>query len=231
MKNLKTCPNTRLKKHPADSRFTCSTVSCETNRRHKRKQQFNMENEKMILFDSPEAAQYRTGLEGWVSSDGRFFGKGVQGEQMARYAGSTHHKCECGSIAPRGWVRCEECQKKTANENYSKLPYKEWDRDSPICLHDGDRYFFSEEELIDFLYDHELNGSDVRLVLCRPMRYQPIDGETIAGDAHEDWEPSKALEEKINQFNEFLKTLPPHSWEPDKIRTSYDYTFNPNSEE
>jgi hypothetical protein len=186
-----------------------------------------MEDEKIIMYDSPEAAQYKTGIEGWVSSDGRFFGKGERGEQMARYADSTHHKCECGGIAPKGWIRCETCQKKTANENYSKLPHEEWDRDAPICLYDGDKYFFSEEELIDFLYDHELNGSDVQLVLCQPMNYQPIDGETVAGDAHEDWEPSKELEDRMKQFNEFLKTLPPHSWEPGKIRTSYDYTYKP----
>lgn len=188
-----------------------------------------MENEKMILFDSPEAAQYKTGIEGWVSSDGRFFGKGERAEQTARYAGSTHHKCECGGIAPRGWIRCEDCQRKTAGENYLKLPYKEWDCDAPICLYDDDRYFFSEDDLINYLYDHKLNGSDVQLVFCEPVKYRSIGTEDIAPDSHEDWEPSKALEEKIKEFNGFLKTLSPHSWMPGKIRTSYD--FNPNFEE
>lgn len=185
----------------------------------------------MILFDSTEAATYKSGIEGWVSSDGRFFGKGERAEQTARYAGSTHHKCECGGIAPKGWIRCEECRRKSANENYLKLPYKEWDGDAPICLYDDDRYFFSEDELIDYLYDHELNGSDIQLVLCKGMPYQQIDGETVAGDSHEDWEPSKELEEKIKEFNTYLATLPPHSWMPGKIRTSFDFTYNPNSEE
>lgn len=186
-----------------------------------------MSEEKIIMYDTPEAAMYRTGIEGWVSSDGRFFGKGERAEQMARYAGSTHHKCECGGVAKKGWVRCEDCQRKTANEDYSKLPYKEWDGDEPICLYNDDRYFFSEDELMDYLYDHELNGSDVQLVLCQPMHYQPIDSETIAGDSHEDWEPSKQLEEKIKEFNAYLATLSPHSWMPGKIRTSCEYTYTP----
>jgi hypothetical protein len=186
-----------------------------------------MSEEKIIMYDTPAAATYRTGIEGWVSSDGRFFGKGEHAEQMARYAGSTHQKCECGGIAPKGWIRCEECRRKKANEDYLKLPYKEWDGNEPICLYDDDRFFFSEEELIDYLYDHELNGSDVQLVLCQPMMYQPIDSETVAGDSHEDWEPSKELEDRIKQFNEFLKTLPPHSWEPGKIRISYEYEYKP----
>lgn len=51
--------------------------------------------EKIIMYDTPAAAMYRTGIEGWVSSDGHFFGKGERAEHLARYSGSTHHKCEC----------------------------------------------------------------------------------------------------------------------------------------
>jgi hypothetical protein len=185
-----------------------------------------MKEEKVIMYDTPAAATYRTNIEGWVSSDGLFFGKGEQAEATARYAGCTHLKCECGGIYEKIYVRCQDCRKKAADDAYRKLQYKEWDMDTPICLYDDDRYFFSEDELIDYLYDHELNGSDVSLVLCQPMLYQPIDSETVAGDSHEDWEPSKELCEMINKFNLFLKTLPPHSWMPGKIRTSYEYNHN-----
>lgn len=133
----------------------------------------------------------------------------------------------CGGIAKKGWLRCDDCIIKTRNENYTKLPYKEWDGKEPVCLYDDDKFFFDEESLTDYLYDNELNGSDVMLVLCKPVMYQPIDSEIIAGDAHEDWEPSKELEDRMKQFNEFLKALPPHSWEPGKIRTSCDYTYTP----
>ena|SRR5688572_22693209 len=179
------------------------------------------------MYDSPEAAMYRTGIEGWVSSDGRFFGKGGRAEEAARYAGCTHRKCECGGVAEKSYIRCENCRIKAANELYEKMPYREWNGKDPICLYDGEEFFFDEDSLIEYLYDNELNGSDVQLVLCQPMTYALIDGETIAGDSHEDWEPSKELAAKINEFNEFLKTLPPHSWVPGKMRTSYEYTYEP----
>lgn len=180
--------------------------------------------EKIIMFESNEAAQYRTNIEGWVSSDGRFYGKD---ERTARYSGSTHHKCECGGIAERTYIRCEDCRKKFSDDLYEKMPYKEWDGKEPICLYDGDEFFFDEESLIDYLYDNELNGDDVQLVLCQPVNYQPIDGETIAGDSHEDWEPSDELAKKINEFNDYLATLPPHSYTAGKTRTSYEYTYKP----
>lgn len=180
--------------------------------------------EKIIMYDSNEAAQYRTGIEGWVDSDGRFWGKD---ERAARYSGCTHKKCECGGITEKTWIRCEVCRNKFSNEVYLKYPYKEWDGKEPICLRDGDEFFFDEESLIDYLYDNELNGSDVQLVICIPLGYDLIDSETIAGDSHEDWEPSDELAAKIDEFNKYLATLPPHSWTAGKTRTSYEYTYKP----
>ena|ERR1700760_225989 len=182
---------------------------------------------KIIMYDTPAAATYKTGIEGWVSSNGQFFGNGKRAEELARYAGSTHHKCECGGIARNGLIRCEDCGRKHADKVYKKLPYKEWDYKTPVCLYDVDEYFFDENSLIDYLYDNGLNGGDVQLVLCKPMMYRPIGVETIASDAHEEWRPPKELEERIDQFNDFLTTLPPHSWEPDNIRTSYEYEYKP----
>lgn len=183
--------------------------------------------EKIIMFESDEAAQMKT-VTGWVSADGRFYGND---ERAARYAGSTHSKCECGGMVEKGWTICETCRHKSAQERYLKLPYKDWDGKVPICLYDGDEYFWDEEKLLDYLYDHELNGSEVQLVFCDPVNYQSIDTETVAGDSHEDWEPSKELEEKIAEFNKYLATLPAHSWFPGKVRTSYDYTYKPDDNE
>jgi hypothetical protein len=59
----------------------------------------------MVLRDSSEAAQYRTGLSGWVSRNGRYFG---ESEDMARYDGCTHVACQyCGLPARKGWLACE----------------------------------------------------------------------------------------------------------------------------
>lgn len=179
----------------------------------------------MILFDSPEAATYKTGIEGWVSADGFYCGKD---ERLARYRGCTHVKCEeCGSPCTKGWLKCDSCRSHASQKRWAAFPHEEWDGKKPIYLWDGNQFFFSEDELIDWLYDNEANGDEVMLVICEPICYRPIDTETIAGDAHEDWEPSDELAQKINEFNAYLKTLPPHSYTVGKIRTSYDYTYKP----
>jgi hypothetical protein len=185
-----------------------------------------MSEEKIILYDSPEAATYKTGIEGWVSG-GRFFGKD---EHLARYNGCTHKKCEdCDSYAKKGWIRCEDCRSKRATDRYNALPHQDWDGKTPICTFDGDKYFFDEGELIDWLEEHELNGSDVQLVAAAPIYYQPLSAESFADNTHEDWEPEKELAEAIIKLNEVVSKLPPHSYTVGKVRTSYYYTYNPTT--
>lgn len=186
--------------------------------------------EKVIMYDSPEAAEQIT-LTGWISKgkDGRFFYKD---EHSARYAGCTHVKCDCGNIMGRGWLKCPECRHKAAVERYNALPFKEWDGKEPVCTWDGDKYFFSIDDLTDYMYDYDGDWRDedaddkpglteIDLLICQPIYYQPIDSETVACDAHEDYEPEEELLQKIKEFNDFLSTLHPHSWTAGKVRTKY----------
>lgn len=183
-----------------------------------------MQEEKIIHYDKPEAATFRTGISGWVSSDGRFFGKD---EHSARYAGCTHKKCDnCDNYTKKGWIYCEDCRRKRSNERYNALPFKEWDG-SVICTWDGDKYFFHEDDLIEWLYEHELNGFDVQLVYAEGISYKELDFESITGDTHEDWEPEKELEDAFNKLNSIIRKLKPHSYTVGKIRTSYDYIYKP----
>ena len=76
--------------------------------------------EKIILQDSPEAATFKTGLSGWVSREGRFWG---DNEDSARWEGSTHRKCEtCETIVPRNRICCNECTEKRAQSAYENAP-------------------------------------------------------------------------------------------------------------
>lgn len=65
---------------------------------------------KVVMYDSPEAAQKEI-KEVWMSGPDengrRWF---CQTEDQARYAGSTHKKCECGAIMRKGYLTCEECR-------------------------------------------------------------------------------------------------------------------------
>lgn len=176
-----------------------------------------MKDEKVIMYDSSEAAEQIT-LTGWISKGegGRFWYKD---EHAARYSGCTHMTCECGNIMRKGWLKCDECRRKISVENYNKRPFEEWDGEKPVVEWDGDNYFFNLDDLHEFMGENELEEID--LLICDPVSFRQIDYEDITSDTHEDWEPSKELEMKVDAFNKFIKSLPPHSWTPGKIRTSY----------
>lgn len=174
------------------------------------------------MYESPEAATYVTNIEGWVDINRRFFGKGEDAERMARYSSHTHKKCECGGIVEKAYIKCPDCRHKAAIERFNSLPFEEWNMSDPVCTWDGDNYFFSEEELIEYMMDNEYeNAEGIDLLICEPVNFRPIDLDMIADETHEDWSPDKTLCDKIYEFNAYLKTLPPHSWMPGKIRTKY----------
>ncbi len=183
--------------------------------------------EKIIFPDSPEAATYKANIEGWVSSTGHFFGKGQGAEQAARYKGSTHARCDCGGAAKHPYTACEDCRHKNRIKRYNELPFKEWDKQEPVCLYDGDEYFFSEEDLAEYLVEREMNGSDIMLVICEPIEFSVIDYETIAPAVHEDWEPNAKLVNLVKDFNNSLRQLSTNTWMPGKTRTSYEYSYTP----
>lgn len=180
-----------------------------------------MNKEKIIMYDSPEAATYKTDLKGWVSSTGNYFGKD---EHLARYAGCTHLTCECGNIMKRGWTKCDECRHKVAVERFNKLPFREWDNKEPVCTWDGDRYFFSEDDLISYMEDDEDNMmSEIDLLICEPNPWQQIDYDYWSDGfaENDDGELPKELEDKMKEINEIIKKLPPQSWSPGNVRTKY----------
>lgn len=173
--------------------------------------------DKIIMYDSPEAGRLVTVTVWEVDNpNGIIY---TPNEHSARWNNCTHLKCECGNIREKHYTICPACRQKSANDRYNKLPYKEWDMVEPVVLRNGDQYFFSVEELEYYMDDNEMN--DVELLICEPVHYSQITDENVADDSHENYTPPKELEQKIKEFNDFLKTLPPHSWRPGKVRTSY----------
>jgi hypothetical protein len=136
---------------------------------------------------------------------------------------------ECGAPVEKTWTHCEDCRNKRAIARWAALPFKEWDGKTAICTWDGDKFFFSEDDLIEWLYDNEFNGCDVMLVSAVEITYPELDVDYFSHDAHEDWEPQKELLDAIEKLNEVVRKFPAHSYTVGKIRTSYEYTYNPNS--
>ena len=177
------------------------------------------EKKKIIMYDSDEAATYKTDIKGWVSSDGFFCGDGKQGEQTARYRGSTHTKCECGNIIKtRSYNKCETCRNKISFENYTKLPFRKY-MGEPVVDYDGDEYFFSEEQLVDYLYENDL--TEIDLLFCDENNWQEIEPDYWCDCMIEDGELPLELEKAMEALNEVIRNLPAALYSPSKIRTNY----------
>jgi len=173
----------------------------------------------VVMFDSPEAATYRTDIKGWVSRGGLFYGDNPGSERGARWSGCTHQTCECGAVHEKSRSICWACVSKQRDEKYNALPMVEWDEATPICTFDDDKFFFDESSLLDWMgelkWEAEQRGEGlpcVQLVLCTPHRLGYIDEDQWADDLAEDGELPAEVQEKLDELNEAIKRAPVVSW-------------------
>ena len=184
-----------------------------------------MTEEKIVMYDSDEAATFVTGIKGWRSRDGFFWGKD---EHMARYSGSTHKRCdECGKVySKHSW--CDFCHHKKETERYYALPMIEWDETTPICEWHSDRYFWDKESLLEWMYDMLEDAKEhncepeVQLVLCEPHYLHLLDGSEWSDDLPEDGDLSDEVGAAIDALNVILKAEGPSCWYPGKQRIDVD---------
>ena len=170
------------------------------------------------MADSDEAAKIIT-VTGWVSSTGRFFG---DDERLARYDGSTHTKCECGSVIERCRIMCNDCFDKKQAKKYNELKTEAWDGKTPLYSNSTDRYFWNEEDLFDFCEEADANVDSLDLVICEPVYpHELCASEIYADDLPEDTACDPELEEAFEELNkkirEQIEKKKVLSWQPSKI--------------
>lgn len=182
--------------------------------------------DKKIKYNSTEAARYVENIKGWVDINNRFHGDGKDAEHWARYSSCTHMICECGNEYKKGWGVCSECRDKKELENYYKLDFKEYDG-SVVYSKLLDKYFFDENELIDYLYneDYEI-VTDLRLVLCKENYFNELESDYFEDVLPEDGDLPEKLQEAIDELNNVIKQLPCASYSPINIRTEYISKFD-----
>lgn len=172
-----------------------------------------MREEKVVMYESPEAASIQT-VTGWVDPSGRFWGKD---EHMARYCGSTHRHCAKSPDHPihatNGW--CEDCRAESRAAKFDAMPKRVWGGEV-ITEYDGDQYFFDEEDLRDYLIEHEIDLGDLKLVFCTPNYARQIDpNDHFCDDLPEDGEVNDdQLLAAFELLNEMISKCPPLSWSP-----------------
>lgn len=168
---------------------------------------------KQIMYESDESAKFVTGISGWVDRNGHFWG---DNEHLARWSGCTHKVCECGEIITKHYTCCNTCQDKKRIERFSALEKKEWDGVTPLSLDSGDEYFFSEDELRDFMEEHDLVIDQIQLRLCKPLKMPQVDESYFLDEMHEDAELPDTVYAALLKLNEAVRACEPQSWEPDK---------------
>lgn len=172
----------------------------------------------VVMYESDEAATYKKGLSGWVSRDGRFFG---QDEHIARYAGSTHKKCDCGGVTSKHYIICEKCRAIKADERYQALESKDWGGE-PLVIFGTDTYFFSDD-IFYYLNDLKEGEPAPQLVICEPIIAPYIEDYGI-DYLPEQWTIGDAdpkLEILLAEVNNYIhENKPILSWQEGKFRTS-----------
>ena len=170
------------------------------------------EQDKAIMFDSDEAAQYRTNMSGWVSRNGRYWGND---ERAARYDGCTHRPCEnCGEPTEKGWLMCAKCRNLRDEARYKAMPKEEWNEKGMLCS--GDKYFSSWDEVDEYCEEEGVGKGNLRLVICEPNYLPLLPSDYGCDELVEDGELPDSVEQAIEDFNKVIKAEGPVSWEPGK---------------
>jgi hypothetical protein len=160
-------------------------------------------------------------VTGWRSRNGHFYG---DNEHLARWDGCTHLICDCGAEMDRTYTICRACRNKKRLAQYQAMPFKEWDGETPLTLNDDDRYFWSEDDLLEYCEEENIQPEDLRLVICEPNYAWQIDDDYYCDILPEDHTLADAypdLADAIEKVNEMIrKKEKPLSWGAGKYRTS-----------
>ena len=173
-----------------------------------------------------QAAEHRTGLEGWVCKTcHRFWGVD---ERTARWCCATDLECDEEGCATRvrkgGFTVCVSCADKRALAQWTKLTEVPWDGTTPLCLHDHDMYFFSPDDLDYYLDEHEgLTIESLRLVVCEPSQkpdFSIMDflEDYLPEDGHDVGDPAE-IEKQVNQW---IKENAPTVWYAGETRPTLE---------
>lgn len=109
----------------------------------------------------------RTGFE--CVTCGTFYGEDIH---AARSCHATNLPCgDCGAHVPKGRIRCAACQVERDQQIYASLEEVEWDGKTPLVEFHGNAFFFSADDVNDWL--EWLRDKDdtkrLNLVICEQI--------------------------------------------------------------
>jgi len=185
-----------------------------------------MPDEKQIVrYSDDAAARYVTDISGWVSRDGRFFGKN---EHTARMSGCTHYECrECGALIDKPWTVCRGCREEKDERKHAAREHVAWDYKTPVYSDVMDRYFFDPDDLSDAMHEREADADELRLLWCKPVYLRELDPDVWEGqlpDEDHGGDPYDPLPHEVSEalesLNKAVRNAGPVAWEPSDIAVS-----------
>jgi hypothetical protein len=175
----------------------------------------------IVMLDDPEAATFQTGLSGWVSRHGNFYGTGSSAEDMARYDGCTHVGCKnCGKPCVKSHMVCDDCCELLDQKCFDSRLKKEWDGVAMLYSETTERFYSSPGEAEDDLEEGQTLSS-LNLRVCEPERAR-IDVNYFKDVLIEGEDAPDYLVNTINVFNAAMEASPPLSWSPGKYALLLD---------
>lgn len=179
------------------------------------------ENEAVVHYDSAEAARYVRNIDGWVSRKGQFYGNHKGAENLARWDGCTHVKCEgCGATTERSYSLCKTCRAAREVERFKALPVRDWDGLSPVCVYRSDAFFFGWDALEEHCEEEGESPEGMMLVHCAPRIPRLIDIADWLSDYVPDDDDDaehcipRAVFEAADALNAAIRAAGPWSWRP-----------------
>ena len=178
---------------------------------------------KIVMFDQPDLVEYRTDLEGWTGPDKLYHGKGEEGERRARYANSTHKRCECGEPIEKFQSRCSVCRKVQDEEKFNTLPIVEWDGVSWLYDDTESRYFEDVDGIIEH-YEHEdIDIEDAQILVCKQeLGISYVNLDDLNSDSGTEDEGVMTfypeIKKKVDELNKMIENTKPRMWYPTNNR-------------
>lgn len=146
---------------------------------------------------------------------GQFWG---EDEHMARYCCCASRKCEgCDNRTQTGRNQCSECNRKRTEQHYREMEVAA--PSLPLSVMDDDKYFFSEDEIVEYCFDHLIHPTKLLLTNCEPVKPTFFDANDFwADELHED---SHLEADDLNKIvNDWAEANFPGHYYPDDNRPS-----------
>lgn len=191
-----------------------------------KKKDFGLNREAIILHDSPEAAQYKEDLKGWVSTNGHAIAIDARtdsqaAELLARSMSATHKKCSnCGEVVKANSY-CSPCHEKAKLKRFYELEAVDWDGDSILYSDAYDIYFPDVESLEDHLVDTEMTVDEFRLLVCEKAFLSQIEHAHWYDELPEEVDelPQEVID-AVDVLNAVIARQDEIAWYPSKKRAS-----------